>query len=91
MSEFSERIANLSPKRLALLALELQSKLESMEKVSQEPIAVIGLGCRFPGAPTIQKVFGAYLATASTQSPKRRPTAGISRATTIPIRTHRAR
>ena len=49
MSEFSERIANLSPKRLALLALELQSKLESMEKWRQEPIAVIGIGCRFPG------------------------------------------
>ena len=49
MSEFSERIANLSPKRLALLALELQSKIESMEKWRQEPIAVIGIGCRFPG------------------------------------------
>ncbi len=49
MSEFSERIANLSPKRLALLALELQSKLESLEKGRQEPIAVIGIGCRFPG------------------------------------------
>ena len=49
MSEFSERIANLSPKRIALLALELQSKLESIEKGRQEPIAVIGIGCRFPG------------------------------------------
>ena len=49
MSEFSDRIANLSPKRLALLALELQSKLESIEKGRQEPIAVIGIGCRFPG------------------------------------------
>ena len=49
MSEFSERIANLSPKRLALLALELHGKLESVEKGRQEPIAVIGIGCRFPG------------------------------------------
>jgi microcystin synthetase protein McyG len=49
MSEFSERIANLSPKRLALLALELQSRVENLEKGQQEPIAVIGMGCRFPG------------------------------------------
>ncbi len=50
MSDFSERLKNLSPKRITLLALELQSKLEKLEQAHREPIAIIGLGCRFPGA-----------------------------------------
>jgi len=50
MSEFLDRIAKLSPKRLALLAVELQAKLEAREGAASEPIAIIGLGCRVPGA-----------------------------------------
>lgn len=58
MSEFLDRISNLPPKRLALLALELQTKLEELQAAStsvlhNEPIAVIGMACRFPrGADT---------------------------------------
>ncbi|MEM9482535.1 MAG: beta-ketoacyl synthase N-terminal-like domain-containing protein, partial [Cyanobacteria bacterium P01_F01_bin.116] len=52
MSNFLERIQNLSPNRLALLAYELQSKLEAIEAAKNEPIAVIGMGCRFPGDVT---------------------------------------
>src|SRR5262245_32065730 len=51
MADFLERIGDLSPKQLALLALELQSKLDALEQLQREPIAIIGLGCRFPGAP----------------------------------------
>src|SRR6185436_5464640 len=29
---------------------ELQAKLEAMERSSSEPIAVVGIGCRFPGS-----------------------------------------
>lgn len=50
MSDFLKRIEGLSPKRLALLALELQSKLDRAECEQREPIAIIGLGCRVPGA-----------------------------------------
>lgn len=50
MQEFFERISKLSPQRLALLALELQGKLEAAERNRHEPIAIIGMGCRFPGA-----------------------------------------
>ncbi|WP_129674296.1 type I polyketide synthase [Candidatus Chloroploca sp. Khr17] len=50
MNEFFERISKLSPKRLALLALELQGRLESAERIRREPIAIVGLGCQFPGA-----------------------------------------
>lgn len=46
---FLHRISQLSPKRLALLAAELQAKLEASQPQNPEPIAIIGLGCRFPG------------------------------------------
>jgi acyl transferase domain-containing protein/acyl carrier protein len=49
MSDFLERIAKLSPKRLALLAMELNTKLGRLEQRSAEPIAVTGIGCRLPG------------------------------------------
>ena len=49
MVEFLERISKLSPKRLALLAMDLQTKLDTLEQARKEPIAIIGMGCRFPG------------------------------------------
>ena len=48
-SDFLERISNLSPKKLALLVRDLQDRLESVEKNKREPIAIVGMGCRFPG------------------------------------------
>jgi len=48
MDDFSKRIANLSPEVRALLAKELQKELRAHQAVG-EPIAVIGMGCRFPG------------------------------------------
>ena len=50
MNEFFERISKLSPKRLALLAMDLQAKLEAAQGNQHEPIAIIGMACRFPGA-----------------------------------------
>lgn len=42
---------NLSPTKKALLALQkMQQKLDAVEKQKREPIAIIGIGCRFPGA-----------------------------------------
>ncbi|MEO8804850.1 MAG: type I polyketide synthase [Burkholderiaceae bacterium] len=49
MSDFLDRISKLSPKRLALLALELHEQVEAAGQRTAEPIAVIGMGCRFPG------------------------------------------
>lgn len=41
----------LSPTKRALLAVkELKAKLEDLERAKNEPIAIIGMGCRFPGA-----------------------------------------
>jgi acyl transferase domain-containing protein len=49
MSDFKERIAKLSPQKLALLAVSLQSKLDHVERTASEPIAIVGMGCRIPG------------------------------------------
>jgi acyl transferase domain-containing protein len=43
----------LSPTKRALQALRrAQSRLEAVERSAREPIAVIGVGCRFPGGAT---------------------------------------
>ena len=50
MSNISERFSHLSPLKQAFLKLEeMQSKLEAMERRQTEPIAIIGMACRFPG------------------------------------------
>ena len=49
MSDFLEKISKLSPQRLALLADELNERVQAAEKQRKVPLAVVGMGCRFPG------------------------------------------
>ena len=50
MTLSSNPVTSLSATKRALLALRaLQSKLNTLEQVKTEPIAIIGMGCRFPG------------------------------------------
>jgi len=62
VSGFSDRIEKLSPKRLALLALELQSQLEAIKDDRTAPIAIVGIGCRVPGASSGPEGFWRLLA-----------------------------
>jgi amino acid adenylation domain-containing protein len=51
MRDTEERVTQLSPLKRALFKLEeLQAKLDALERRRREPIAIIGMSCRFPGA-----------------------------------------
>src|SRR4051812_4214007 len=46
---------SLSPVKQALLALEqMTAKVAALEQAQREPVAVVGLACRFPGAPDLE-------------------------------------
>ena len=48
-------MSELTPKQKAVLAVkEMQSRLRGMES---EPIAVVGIGCRFPGGAINSETF----------------------------------
>ncbi|MBF0099469.1 MAG: acyltransferase domain-containing protein [Desulfobacterales bacterium] len=52
MSTITEKnLGNLNPLQKAALAIkELRSKIDQLERAKNEPIAIIGMACRFPGA-----------------------------------------
>ncbi|HET9622981.1 MAG TPA: beta-ketoacyl synthase N-terminal-like domain-containing protein, partial [Kofleriaceae bacterium] len=59
MSDIDERLRKLSPEQLAVLVRRLGARVEELERnqsaaapAANEPIAIVGLACRFPGAPT---------------------------------------
>jgi acyl transferase domain-containing protein len=55
MNNTSQTIDHQSRLKNALLALrEMRAKLDAMQHSKTEPIAIIGMGCRFPGAKNPQ-------------------------------------
>jgi acyl transferase domain-containing protein len=58
MTNSSGQSSDLSPLKRAFLAIEkLQQQVKNLEQRRQEPIAVIGLGCRFPGGANSPEAF----------------------------------
>ena len=50
MNQISSDVLHLSPLKQALLALEnMKSRLKAFEQAQTEAIAIVGMGCRFPG------------------------------------------
>ncbi len=76
MAEFVESLEQLSPSQRALLALkEMRAKLEAVERARTEPIAIIGMACRFPGGANNPEAFWQLLhegANAITEVPPER-------------------
>ncbi len=61
--DFLDRIQKLSPKRLALLAAELERRLVAQQTSAPEPIAVTGLAVRMPGGIDTPDAFWDLLAS----------------------------
>ncbi len=57
MSELFDRLSKLSQKQLLLLALDQQEQIEMAKRREREPIAIIGIGCRFPGGADSPQAF----------------------------------
>ncbi|MDP7340221.1 MAG: beta-ketoacyl synthase N-terminal-like domain-containing protein, partial [Vicinamibacterales bacterium] len=53
MSDATPDIRRLSPlQRAAFAVREMRVRLDRVEAARREPIAVVGMGCRFPGGAT---------------------------------------
>ena len=59
-ADIASKILQLPPKRLALLALELHQRLESVRE-SGWPIAIVGAACRLPGDVSSPEAFWSFL------------------------------
>jgi hypothetical protein len=80
----------LTPVKRALLAVEdMRRRLDAAEARQHEPIAIVGMACRFPGQADDPDQYWQLLRDGWTPWARSRLTAGTSTPTTTRIRTRR--
>ena len=76
MDDAAEHMENLSPLKRAILEIrDLRSQLDEVERAHAEPIAIVGMGLRFPGGANDAESFWRLLsegADAITEVPPER-------------------
>ena len=93
MDTLSERLKQMTPLQRAVYALqETQARLEALQRRATEPMAIVGMACRFPGEVTDPRSYWRLLCDGrGCDSPRRRPIAGMRTLGTIRTRRRPAR
>ncbi len=87
MDSLTQRLESMTPLQRAVFALkETQARLEAIQRQRSEPIAIVGMACRFPGGANDAESYWRLLCEGVNAIRETLPTAGTRTRFTIPIR-----